>query len=102
MQRQVVLRTVEVPQIQFIAGVGGHFRSQQRRARFQRCIAALRVFWPFLGHFSRSVHPDVALDDEEFFVIEGSGVAGMPGVLTPSCSATGCMPINRRLCGHTH
>ena len=24
-----------------------------------------------------------ALDDEEFFVVEGSGVAGSPGVLTP-------------------
>ena len=24
-----------------------------------------------------------ALDDEEFFVVEGSGVAGSPGVLLP-------------------
>ena len=31
MQRRLVSRTVKAPQIQFIAGVGGHVSSQQRR-----------------------------------------------------------------------
>ena len=46
-------RTVEVPQIQFIAGAGGHVRSQQRRARFQRMVAVKGVLSVF-PHFSRS------------------------------------------------
>ena len=35
-----------------IAGVGGHSSSQQRRALFQRSMAAMSGFWPFFGHFS--------------------------------------------------
>ena len=48
------LATVKVPQTQFIAGVGGHSSSQQRRSCFQQGMAAMKVFWTFLGHFSRS------------------------------------------------
>ena len=44
-----------------------------------------RVFAAFCDVFSHSVRMDVsahfsALDDEEFFVVEGSGVAASPGV----------------------
>ena len=54
------------------------------------------AFWRILRHFSRSSScPGVerqfaqlgALDDEEFFVIEGSGVALTPGV-SPRFQAT--------------
>ena len=43
------------------------------------------MFAAFLRHFSHSVRVDVsahfsAIDDEEFFVIEGSGVAGTPEI----------------------
>ena len=45
MQRQLSREQwMEVPQIQFIAGAGGHFRSQQRRARFQRMVAVKGFF----------------------------------------------------------
>ena len=40
-----------------------------------------------------------ALDDEEFFVIEGSGVA--PGV-SPSCQATSACQLILSVCGQTH
>ena len=53
---QVVVRVSwKVPQIQFIARAGGHFRSQQRRARFQRMVAVngfsavFRIFRAPLG-----------------------------------------------------
>ena len=52
MQRQVVSRTVEVPQIQFIARVGGHSSSQQRWALgFQQGVMGVFAVFP---HFSRS------------------------------------------------
>ena len=44
------LATVEVPQIQFIAGVSGHSSSQQRQVRFQRGYGG-DVFLSFLGIF---------------------------------------------------
>ena len=48
-------RTVETPQIQFIAGVTGHPSSHETGSG----MAAMSFFLPFLGHFLRSVHPDV-------------------------------------------
>ena len=54
-------------------------------------MTAVKGFFGLFGHFSRSrVVPELsasrswgALDDEEFFVIEGSGVALTPGVGLP-------------------
>ena len=82
---QTVQTVVEVPQSQFLHGCG---RGRDHAAT--SCLATGRchrfssspesVDISVGGHFSRSVHPDVerqvSLDDEEFFVIEGSGVAG--------------------------
>ena len=51
MQGRWVSRTVKVPQTQFIAGVAGHSSSQQRRARFQRGMAAMRVVLVFFRPF---------------------------------------------------
>ena len=50
------------------------------------------IFCCILRHFSHSVRMDVsahfsALDDEEFFVVEGSGWRGRQE-LAPRCSAT--------------
>ena len=50
------------------------------------------VFCRFLRHFSHSVRMDVsahfsALDDEEFFVVEGSGWRGRRE-FAPRCSVT--------------
>ena len=82
-------RSREVPQIQFIV-----------RAGFD---GSEGVFGAFLRHFSRSSGcPELsasflqlgALDDEEFFVIEGWGVALTPGVCTPRCQATSCALIS--------
>ena len=47
-------------QIRFIAGVGRHFRSQQRQVRFLQGMASMKGSQVLLlGHLSRSVHPDV-------------------------------------------
>ena len=49
MQRQVVvLRTVEVPQIQFIAPICGHFSSQQRQVRTVQTVQ-LSAWVPFVA-----------------------------------------------------
>ena len=48
------LATVEVPQIQFIAGVSGHSSSQQRRVRFQHGYGGDEGFLALFCHFSRS------------------------------------------------
>ena len=68
------LATVKVPQIQFIAGVSGHFsRHRDRYAQFLLCmldmVAAMRQFAEVLQHFSASVHLDVE-----------AHLAGTPGV----------------------
>ena len=54
-----------------------------RHAHAEKCADASGEL--FSGNFgsSRHIAPGGALDDEEFFVVEGSGVAGSPGVSTP-------------------
>ena len=95
-QRRRVSRTVKVPQIQFIAGVSGHSSFATETGTHNANCAACSlgavyggwsgddgVFWTIKGLFSRSIRTlsaRLALNDEEFFVIEGSGVAGTPGV----------------------
>ena len=115
--RQVSL---EVPQVQFLPGCGrpcGHagrpgvpgeagrchsFSSSTRCgsegffSTFCAFFALLQVVVPALSA-SRSWG---ALDDEEFFVIEGSRVALTPGV-SPRCQATICQFI-LSVCGQTH
>ena len=61
-----------------------------RRAMMLRVSFFTRTF----GHYfheplvcrvfsSRDIAPGGAVDDEEFFVVEGSGVGGVAGSLTP-------------------
>ena len=75
------LATVNVPQTQFIAGVCGHFPSEQRRLHtVQLCmaVAAMRgSMLQFCSFFLASVHLDVEA--------QGGGDAGS---LTLRCSAT--------------
>ena len=64
----------------------------------QRCLQTAKktADFPqavFIKHFSHSVQLDVecqgrALDGQQLSVVEGSGVAGDAGSLTPRCSAT--------------
>ena len=93
---QVVVRVSwKVPRIQFIARAGGHFRSQQRRAHFQRMVAVkgfqrCSAFFALLRvvpELSASFRSWGALDEDEFFVIEGSG-----GALTPRVELPGIRP----------
>ena len=81
---QVVVQ-VEVPQIQF------HRQSW--------VMTAVKGFFGLFGHFFAllRVVPELsasrswgALDDEEFFVIEGSGGGADAGSWTPRCQATSC------------
>ena len=84
------LATVEVHQIQFIAGVSGHYSSQQRRALFQWGMAAMRGFWAFFDTIFRA--PPGCLELSASFwsprwrrVLRrrGFGVVGTPGVRLP-------------------
>ena len=77
MLQQSFVEFVEVPQLQFI----------------DRVVVSSKGFLPHFAHFFAllRVVPELsasrswgALDDEEFFVIEGSGVALTPGV-SPKC-----------------
>ena len=54
MQRRSVSRTVEVPQIQFIAGVSGHSCSQQRWIRFLRGYGGGEGFFSAVGRLELS------------------------------------------------
>ena len=77
-----VSRTVEVPQIQIIAGVCGHSRSQQRRVCFQRGYGGGEgFFWRFFRIF-RAPPGRLELSgrfrglgDEEFFSLERGSLA---------------------------
>ena len=85
-------KTVEVPQLQFLHGCGRPCEMQRQvpgssgrclRTVHRQDLQVLRRsdFCLILRHFSHSVRLDVsahfeALDDEEFFVVEGSGWPG--------------------------
>ena len=88
-----VQKTVEVPQLQFLHGCGRRCDTQRQVPGSPAGASDTFIYGMFkcwnLWHFSHSVRMDVsahftALDDEEFFVVEGSGVAGTPGVRLPN------------------
>ena len=89
---QTLQKTVEVPQLQFLHGCGRRCEMQRQvpgssgrclRSVHRQDVQVLRRgnFAAVLRHFSHSVRLDVsahfsALDDEKFFVVEGSGWRG--------------------------
>ena len=111
--------SLEVPQVQFLPGCGrpcGHAGRPGVPDEAGRChsfcsstrcgsegvfssFCAFFVLLRFVPELSAS-RSWGALDDEELFVIEGSGVALTPGV-SPRCQATICQFI-LSVCGQTH
>ena len=139
-----MLKTVEVPQLQYLQGgrfpyccssstrCGRPCECVATQSRSQRCHRSVhRLIWwtsqfaqrqvsqlgammgffdafcvifrapPVVPELSASLRSWGALDDEEFFVIEGSGVALTPGV-SLRCQATSRCQLMLSVCGQTH
>ena len=88
---QTVQKTLEVPQLQFInvgscrwylqMQVPAVFSAQSEGSFCPKGIFRTPSIWTLSPDFRRTFWG--ALDDEGFFVVEGSGVAGTPGVRLP-------------------
>ena len=111
-QLQCSNKVYDVPVVQVVVRVEDASDSVHRQSWV---MTAVKVFFSgFSAFFARlRVVPELsascswgALDDEEFFVIEGSGVALTPGV-SLRCQATSRVYANLSLsgsfvCGQTH
>ena len=110
--------SLEVPQVQYLRGGGspcGHAATSRSsrlaveavRIRKSDAYASLLRFSHLSPGLRAGAHFFGALDDEEFFVIEGWGVAGTPGVRLPGVLSCVQISLSDSLhrthsCGHTH